>query len=121
MCTNPSTATATTSDEISEAQEFYLDNEKNCDSLISTLETSIVQPTLVQAMSSPDLMPSYEARQSFITAQSQLKRLTAENIFLKRTLHGVRQNFSTLTNNLKCVDPNKKRFKYRDDVRNFEM
>jgi hypothetical protein len=66
-------------------------------------------------MASPVKLEMYEVGRELKNAQKQLRRLTAENVFMKRSLLSVRQNYNILTSNLKSIDPNRKRFRFRDD------
>jgi hypothetical protein len=102
--------------------EFVLDNSINIEKVINTAYLPTYHgPTLAEAMTSPDKLPTYEVGRELRIAQNQLRRLTAENIFMKRSLRSVRDNYSTLTHNLHAIDPNRRRFRFRDDLRNHDV
>ena len=111
-----------TADNEDSETEFYLENETNYNSVISTLKIPTGSPTMAQALhpernriDSGNLVSElYEAKLDIRSLQDHLQNLVAENVFIRRKLYKIRRHYNTLKHNVDCLNPNESYLKYRN-------
>ena len=119
---NGSLSSLETADNEDSETEFYLENETNYNSVISTLKIPTGSPTMAQALhpernriDSGNLVSElYEAKLDIRSLQDHLQNLVAENVFIRRKLYKIRRHYNTLKHNVDCLNPNESYLKYRN-------
>lgn len=112
----------------SKPTEFFIENKENAIAMLETLKWPTDRPTLSQAMhmdgvgqSYGQLMWSYhDAQQKLAKAQSQIKQIISENIYIRDKLYNVRRYYDHVQGGLKAMNPKAAApyYKYAHDSRN---